>query len=1164
MRLRRLDLTRYGMFSGGSVDFGEAREGLADLHIIHGPNEAGKTTLVAAYLDLLYGIETTKYAFLHQNTMQVGGALEIGGRLNEFIRIRQSSGSLLDGQNRPVPDIAIRAELGGIERDGYRNMFSLDDDSLEKGGDEILNSRGDLGKLLFSASTGLAELSDQLGKIRAEADTFYKFHGRQTRLAQFKDDLAKLKAERERIDTQAARFAELKAARSEAEDRYRAAVEARGKTQVELRNAERRLAALPLLARLRSIRAQLVPLESLPDAPEAWAEELPRLIQDDLRLEGRLEICAARIRELEDAIAGRTLDAAALAIAGRMETLSLLRARHIAAEEDIPRLDGEDTDAEAKIMAILTAIGRSGEADRNRLVLEASTVGTLRALMEQRSGIVTALATAADELEEAEAALADASDRLREAGGNAAAPSAEGEAALAALLGAQAIARNVEQSGRLRSAKRLWEAAREAFAVSLGELKPWDGTAESLEGMAVPGKDTVEGWKRDLEDIRKKIDRHAGEVETLTTDMRRLAADGKTISQSSGVIGDAAAGTLRAARDDAWARHRSSLDEPTAEAFESALRRDDAAVAARLSHAGELAELRQTARELASREAQSQRAAELLQEAESRRVEIVGEIAAAAGRLDSRLAEIAAGQLEAWLARRDKVLDAWRKLRPVEAELNEARQESRQAAARLASALAAAGTAASAEAGFPELLAAADLAIALETRLGQLRDRVAAGQNDLRQRKRAHDKRLAEEAAWTRSWEAACGGCWLGEAAATPALDAVRAILEAIAELGPALAGKAGLRRRIDGMERDRKAHGDLVAALAGELGLATADDPLALGGLIAERVSEAGLVKTLRDEAERDLAKEQSQKRLLDGEQQALAKAKAKMTDFFGAASLEEVAARLNALATRRELAGQLAGAREEICRTLGVQDAGQAEAGLDALDQAGLDLERDALDRRFHEEDLACQELHTAFRKAAEALEAVGGDSQAAEIEEKRRTVLLELEDGARHYLRLRLGSAATELALASYREQHRSSMLENASEAFSTISRGAYARLEAQRRKEKEILVAIPSAGGSKEADHLSKGTRFQLYLALRVSGYREFVRSRPPVPFVSDDIMETFDDFRAEQAFRLLAEMARLGQVIYLTHHPHLCAIAGKVCPEARIHHLRPSVVPASGC
>jgi uncharacterized protein YhaN len=83
----------------------------------------------------------------------------------------------------------------------------------------------------------------------------------------------------------------------------------------------------------------------------------------------------------------------------------------------------------------------------------------------------------------------------------------------------------------------------------------------------------------------------------------------------------------------------------------------------------------------------------------------------------------------------------------------------------------------------------------------------------------------------------------------------------------------------------------------------------------------------------------------------------------------------------------------------------------------------------------------------------------------------------------------------------------------------------------------------------------GTRFQLYLALRVVGYHEFARAHAPAPFLADDIMETFDDFRAEEALRLLAGMAATGQVVYFTHHRHLCEIARTVAPSVVIHDLQ---------
>ena len=88
-------------------------------------------------------------------------------------------------------------------------MFSLDDESLEKGGEAILASRGDLGQLLFSASAGLAEISDRLESLRKKADEFYRPRASTTELAELKRELDALRHERDEADTLAPAYAEL-------------------------------------------------------------------------------------------------------------------------------------------------------------------------------------------------------------------------------------------------------------------------------------------------------------------------------------------------------------------------------------------------------------------------------------------------------------------------------------------------------------------------------------------------------------------------------------------------------------------------------------------------------------------------------------------------------------------------------------------------------------------------------------------------------------------------------------------------------------------------------------------------------------------------------------------------------------------------------------------
>ena len=164
MRIARLDLTRYGRFSDYSLDFGPAPANGPDFHIVYGLNEAGKSTAAAAILDLLFGIEkqspygaakgrasvTNWHAY---NTMRIGARLELARGAYEVARLKRDKNSLVDADNRPFNENALKAELAGVDRDAFHMMFSLDEESLEQGGKAILASRGDLGELLFAASS---------------------------------------------------------------------------------------------------------------------------------------------------------------------------------------------------------------------------------------------------------------------------------------------------------------------------------------------------------------------------------------------------------------------------------------------------------------------------------------------------------------------------------------------------------------------------------------------------------------------------------------------------------------------------------------------------------------------------------------------------------------------------------------------------------------------------------------------------------------------------------------------------------------------------------------------------------------------------------------------------------------------------------------------------
>ncbi len=1151
MRLNRLDLTRYGKFTDCSIDFGTPTPGQPDLHLIYGPNEAGKSTVLAAFLDLLFGIETrSRYNFLHPYTaMRVGGVLELGGTVRELIRVKRAQGSLLDANERPVGEAVLAGHLGGIDRASYRAMFSLDDDTLEAGGESILASKGDLGQLLFSASAGLADLSRALTELRAEADGFYRLYAHTTELGTYKARLAALREQREQIDTVAARYAALIEARDQARRQYEDGLAARTTIHTRMEEIRRQVSALPRLGALHTARAQLLPLADLPAAPQEWAAVLPGLRDEAITLATREDTLTREIDKMTAALDAIVVDAAALAVADRVDRVDDLHARHVTAAKDIPARELEACDAEQQITAILGRIGRAAERNPHRLVLDAATVAGLQDLIARRSGVETCVETAAHELSEARHRLREAEARLQAAG----ATTGEADAVrLATLAAAAAALQDSDHAARWRLAERSRAKHQDALAEWLLALRPGQGDVDALATLIVPDATDLQRWKAELTAAQTQHERREQECARANAEQARLAAERDAIVQGAGVMSDHDAAEVRAQREAAWATHRHTLDPASADAFEAVLRRDDLVVNARLRHEADVARLHETSQGLARAEADATHAQEEFAEAALRLQRIEATIAAAA---EPFLPGAMLDQLEAWLGRRGKALEVRGQLRQAERDLREAEADAAALRDRLLAAMESAGVAHDPTAPVEVLRGAAQAALDREAALRALRQDVQERQRDVKVRERGDATSAERDRAWHTAWDTACAASWLGETGAALALATVRDSLAAVADLGPTLTRRASLLERIEKMRADQATFAAEVAAIAQALACPIGTEaPLELEQRIARRVQAARRALDERDRKTQDLAAAQQHQRQRAGVREINARRGRDMQNHFGVDSLNDVASKLRDLELKAELERQAGEAARDILDALRAPSLEAAELQLQTADRTLLETELAGLQARFTDQDQRMRDLFSLYSKATDQVEAVGGDAAVAKIEEQRRTVLLEIEERAARYLRLRAGIAAAEHALRLYRQQHRSAMMQEASQAFRIISGDAYSRLASQPNKDKEDLIAVAADGSSKIASELSKGTRFQLYLALRAAGYREFARLRPTVPFIADDIMETFDNERTQQAVRVLAQIGEAGQAIYLTHHSHVCDIALGTCPGVKLYEL----------
>ena len=1161
MRLARLDLTRYGKFTDYAIDFGAAQPGSPDLHIVYGLNEAGKSTSLSAYLDLLYGIEErSRYNFLHDyKVMQVGGMLEFNGEAHELKRVKQRANSLLDARGLPVAEAMLSVPLAGISRDAYRTMFSLDDVTLEEGGNAILQSKGDLGELLFSASAGLGGVSATLSAISDEADSLYKKRARSTRIAELKQKLAELKSRRDEIDTLASAHAAIVASLHQATAAYDEATAELGTMRARREAIARLLRARPLAAEHQRLSQELAASAALPRPPAEWIRTLPGLMEEETRLSTQLAGIRSDILRVRDEVAAIRPDDRLLSLADRIGQLGKGQARFGSAEEDLPKRRTALVERQATITAILARLGQEGCERPETLLLPAATVGALRDLLETRSGFEATLQTATRELAAARAAL-EAADADRQALVDVARTEISDISRLTTCL---AVIRRGDHATRLRLAERGLPDLQRRFAELAQPLSPLleegvpDG--EAIRAVPLPDARQIEAWRSAAENIDKRIADLAERRRDLVTQQRQTEARLAALRTAAGPIDDAEAARIRSVRDAAWSEHIGRLDKASAEAFATAMQADDLTTMARLAAMRDLAELRALGQEQAVTAAAIARHDELLHEAAAEREGLVSELQAI---LPSPLMQDAAlalaplfSRLEGVVRARADALSAWDRLDSSLREIAEAKADAELDRQALAAAIEAAGLEA-VDGTLADMLDVAEAAVAdhaKRTAAREAADKVLADRRRaLAERQRAFEQAEAASAEWQARFRTALSGTWFADVSSA---GAVREVLETLAGLGPALGERDELARRIATMERDRDEFSAELSGVLADLGESL--DPQATARAatsLASRLEHARRELVAREAKEAELARLLDTERALLHRRAAHEAGKAELTSFFGVDTLADVAVALNAAADQARLEERITTLSRQILGELPAPSIDLAIAELGSVDFDAIMGEEAELGARLDDLDQRTRQLYAEKTRAADRLEAVGGGNEVARIEADRRTTFLEIEDLANRYLRLKSGALIAGEALRAYRDRHRSSMMRRASDAFRLITRDDYTGLATQPDKDGETLIGLTRQGGAKLATEMSKGTRFQLYLALRLAGYEEFAASRPSVPFIADDIMETFDEPRSEEVLRLFGEMAKIGQVIYLTHHRHLCDLAQRIVPEAKIHAL----------
>ncbi len=1133
MRIRQLDVVAFGALTDRSLIFRPD----AKLHLVYGPNEAGKSTVLAAIGDLLFGFPQRKgFDFLHDAaTLRLGATLSnADGTSLSFRRRRGTKNTLLaaDGSETPLNDDALAPFLGTLTRDMFERSFGLDSHRLRSGAEAMLEVGGEAASSLFAAASGLSGLASLRAGIEAEAGTL--FAPRASKDRRFYQVLERHEDARQRERASELRANDWKQLLGEIEGHETKLAELNARRS-ELRRQEQRLQRLrqlqPILAEIDTDLAALTMYAELAPLPAGLAERLADALASDEAGRRAVTDAASAIEHARQNLAGLVIDSDIHAAAGAINGLFARSQDYQSKRRDLPRIRAEQDEFLARLTQLARRLGlTSADALPERHPSDAA-LAELRVLIESGLALRTRHASLETDLARERETLRDLE---RDQSRFLLVDTREWSERFAAL---DAELQHVAQLEQLRPDH---QSRQRRLVEETARLVPPVPDLDHLASVPLPAVADVVRHREALQAATTALSIARDQLASTAAELQEVAAAIAADEAGPPVPSRAAIAEARASRDAALTAIRDAVDAGAAPNA-SALAELETLIAA----ADRLADAAANEAERVSRhEANQRRRAVLEAHAATRRTATdTAEAALTAARRDYLQLFAAAGvtplapdQMVSWLGRVDDLLDERRSLLALGdqiAALAALAETLRSPLLDIAAGIGSTGG---------DSLPVSALARLVEERLDRLaaqwsESRALAGQREALQQR---VDRLAEQltstaaaqAAWAEQFARATAAIGLPE---DTTIEGASAAIE-VWEQMPTLQGEhdnragrvAGMRRDIEGFEADLAA---LVTRVAPDLANQDGADTVVE---LHRRLQDAQAIAARRDAATTQIR--ELELRLARATQTATEAAERLALVTTDIPEHQDLPTLVTRLRHRDALTDNIARSRQRFRDAAEGLDEAELREELQGFDRDAALAEGAALsetETRVTEEINEHYALLKQARTRREALEA-GGGVELAVFE--KHAAEAEIVDVARQWVTLKLASGLISAAMDRHRRANADPMVERAGHLLSALTGGSLTGL-AQDYGDDDVprLVGLRPSGERIGVNAMSEGTRDQLYLALRLAYLEDFARHNEPAPFIGDDIFQTFDDQRTQAGLRVLAATAGSVQPILFTHH-----------------------------
>lgn len=1151
MRILELHLMAFGPFADLSLNFSD-NDGM---HIIYGPNEAGKSASLRALTALLYGIPVrTSDNFRHDNQSLRIAALVRHSDGDElyFMRRKGRKDTLLNRAGQPIPESSLNRYLNGTEEAFFSTMFGLDHEVLIRGGEQILRGGGAIGESLFAAGMGRTNIREVMKGLEEESAKLFLPRGKTqlipSSLSAYRDAkqavLRTSLSSREWADHDQA----LRNALSE-KDRLEKQIREVGKEKNRLQRLQK---ALPLIAERKELKSKLNALGEVKMLPPDFSKKRREAIQSLERAREAERITTEALNRIIEKIGTLTIPTKLLQEADGVTHLVERLGSHRKAFKDLPRLQGEKIVLTSDAQNLLKDLKpHASFSEVESLRLSTANRAGIRQLGNRHEAIQERLGRAQQDLKKCENKL----DVKKRELASIKVPTRAEDLRLAV---ASALQEGKIDQELKKSASEL-ESKKKQAQLELTKLGLWSGTLEELEATPIPSAETINrfdhefnGLAKNLQNVQEKIK----QVQILKSDLDvRL----RELQLSGPVPTELDLESARKRRDHGWALvRRAWLEGERDSDAEQAFDPESPLPAAYEKSVGKADRISDRLRREADRVAQmanllsqSGKCDEDLTRCSNEERELLAKIK----NLTQEWLELwqpagvnplTPAEMRAWVVKHDRLVQQSIRLREEQGRFDSLLGRIDEHRIALNKCMTSLGER-PAESDEP----LASLIVRGQTLIDRiddttrkyklLQETIGELAGDLQTAEQSLANVEAEQAAWQEEWNEAVKILGLpgksSPSEATAVLDMVEEIFKKVDKI-------TGLEHRIDGIFRDGEEFEKDVAKLAEKLAsdvgtLAPEQAVLELHKRLKDALTDSATYSELqnqKNEKEKVIAEAKDVIRESEINLRGLCR-EADCQDYKELEDLEECSLKA------QRLMEELKSLERQLLDHSGGSSLDELAEEVESINADALPAQIAALIQQSEEMEARRADLLENIGQEKTQLSLMDGSAEAAEAAERAQSILADIRDYASRYIRLKLASMILSREIERYRAENQDPLLKRAQELFSQMTLQSFVGLQSDfNEMDEPVLLGVRAGGESVGVAGMSDGSRDQLYLALRLASLERYLHHNEPMPLIVDDILINFDDQRAKATLQVLAELAKRTQVIFFTHHVHLLELA----------------------